>query len=62
MAQQTAATAGGLDLGSDDGLDGTIGFDGERSPDLPSRRDRNATNAGVTLVPRMRPQRCLPIA
>jgi hypothetical protein len=26
--QQTATTAVGLELGSDDGLDGTIGFDG----------------------------------
>jgi hypothetical protein len=30
MAQQTATTAVGLDLCSDDGLDGTIGFDGIR--------------------------------
>jgi hypothetical protein len=31
MAQQTDTTAVGLEPGSDDGLDGTIGFDGERS-------------------------------
>jgi hypothetical protein len=31
MAQQTATTAVGLELGSEDGLDGTIGFNGERS-------------------------------
>ena len=30
-AQQTATTAVGLELGSDDGLDGTIGFDGNQS-------------------------------
>jgi len=34
MAQQTATTAVGLELGSDDGLDGTIGFDGMRSRDV----------------------------
>jgi hypothetical protein len=33
MAQQTATTAVGLDLGGHDGLDGTIGFDGEHSCD-----------------------------
>ena len=38
MAQQTATTAVGLELGSDDGLDGTIGFDGRRSRDA-SRAD-----------------------
>ena len=32
-AQQTATTAVGLELGSEDGLNGTIGFDGERSCD-----------------------------
>ena len=42
-AQQTAATAVGLGLGSDDGLDGTIGFDGEQSCAFSGRRDRNAT-------------------
>jgi hypothetical protein len=29
MAQQTAATVVGLELGSEDGLDGTIDFDGD---------------------------------
>jgi hypothetical protein len=29
-AQQTATTAGGLELGGHDGIDGTIGFDGKR--------------------------------
>ena len=31
MAQQTGTTAVGLELGSNDGLDGTIGFDGKQS-------------------------------
>jgi hypothetical protein len=43
MAQQTGTTAVGLELGSEDGLDATIGFDGERSRDPRSGRDRNAT-------------------
>ena len=44
-AQQTATTAVGLEQGSDDGLDGTIGFDGQRSCAGAGRRDRNATHA-----------------
>ena len=43
-AQQTATTAVGLELGSDDGLDGTIGFDGEHSCASVSWRDRYATS------------------
>jgi hypothetical protein len=41
--QQTATTAVGVELGSDDGLDRTIGFDGSRgSRDRRSQgRDRN---------------------
>jgi hypothetical protein len=35
----------GLQLGSEDGLDGTIGFDGKRSRGPPNRHDRNATVA-----------------
>jgi hypothetical protein len=40
MAQQTATTAVGLELGSEDGLDGTIGFDGDRSRRTGHRDDR----------------------
>ncbi len=47
MAQQTATTAVGLELGSEDRLDEAIGFDGERSRDPPSWRDRNATPGPV---------------
>jgi hypothetical protein len=46
MAQQTATTAVGLELGSDDRLDGTIGFDGEQSRDVDDRDDRFASAAG----------------
>ena len=46
-AQQTATTAVGLDLGSDDGLDGTIGFDGEQSCAATGRRDRFATEGSA---------------
>jgi len=42
-AQRTATTAVGLELGSDDGLDGTIGFDGEQS---------SAPLIGVIAMPR----------
>jgi len=45
MAQQTAPTAVGLEVGSDDGLDGTIGLDGEQSCAAAGRRDRFATPA-----------------
>jgi len=38
-AQQTTTTAAGLELGSDDGLDGTIAFDGQRSRDELDPRD-----------------------
>ena len=47
MAQQTATTTVALELGSDDGLDGTIGFDGEQSCAAAGRRDRFATTAAV---------------
>jgi hypothetical protein len=53
-AQQTATTAVGLELGSDDGLDGTIGFDGQRSCDPPNRHDRNAYRSSW-LLPRPPP-------
>jgi hypothetical protein len=43
-AQQTATTAVGLELGSDDGLDGTIGFDGTQSRRPGQAGDRNARN------------------
>ena len=39
-AQQTATTAVGLELGSDDGLVGTIGFDGRQSRDAGRADDR----------------------
>ena len=39
-AQQTGTTAVGLELGSHDGLDGTIGFDGEHSCGSGNWRDR----------------------
>ena len=42
-AQQTVTSAVGPELGSDDGLDGTIGFDGKRSCASADRRDRFAT-------------------
>ena len=45
MAQQTGTTAVGLELGSRDGLDGTIGFDGEHSCGSGSWRDPFATVA-----------------
>ena len=35
MTQRTATTAAGLELGSDDAVDGTIGFDGKHSCDPP---------------------------
>ena len=47
-AQQTAAIAAGLELGSHDGLDGTIGFAGEHSCASVSWRDRYATPAAVS--------------
>ena len=45
MAQQTATTAVGLELGSEDGLDGTIGFDGTRSRCATQRDDRFPSRA-----------------
>ena len=39
-AQQTATTAVGLELGRDDGLDGTIASDGTRSRCVKQRDDR----------------------
>ena len=45
-AQQTATTAAGLELGSDDGLDGTIGFDGTRSRGAAHRDDSFSSRAG----------------
>jgi hypothetical protein len=47
MAHPTATTAVGLELGSDDGVDGTIGFDGEHSRVRAGQRDRFATSAAV---------------
>ena len=44
-AQQTATTAVGVELGSHDGLDGTIAFDGEQSC---------VADGGVIGLPRMR--------
>ena len=58
-AQQTATTAVGLELGSHDGLDGTIGFDGQQSCCTGGPRDRNATHSVVlpraadACIPRM---------
>ena len=46
-AQQTATTAAGLELGSDDGLDGTIGFDGNQSRDVDPIDDRFHLPSGV---------------
>jgi hypothetical protein len=46
-AQQTATTAVGLQLGSDDGFDGTIGFDGEHSCASTTWRDPFATASVV---------------
>ena len=46
-AQQTATTAVGLELGSEDGLDGTIGFDGTRSRGVGHRDDSFSSRAGV---------------
>ncbi len=56
-AQQTATTAVGLELGSEEGLDDTIGFDGERSRDPPSWRDRYATARTVAAGCCLRAQR-----
>ena len=47
-AEQTATTAVGLEPGSSDGLDGTIGFDGEQSCAAAGRRDRFATHWSVS--------------
>jgi len=44
-AQQTATIAVGPELGSDDGRERTIGFDGEQSCAAAGRRDRFATHA-----------------
>ena len=46
-AQQTATTAVGLELGGDDGLDGTIGFDGARSRGVGHRDDSFSSRARV---------------
>jgi hypothetical protein len=46
-AQQTPTTAAELELGSDDGLDGTIGFDGNQLRDEASSRDRFSMKAFV---------------
>jgi len=46
LAQQTAATAVGLELGSHDGLDGTIGFDGTRSRGVGHSDDSFSSRAG----------------
>ena len=47
MAQQTATTTVALELGSDDGLDGTIGFDGNQSRDVDPIDDRFYLPSGV---------------
>ena len=36
MAPQTATTAVGLQLGGEDGVDGTIGFDGQERAAVPT--------------------------
>jgi hypothetical protein len=66
MAQQTATIAVRLELGSHDGLDGTIGFDGMRSRGVGHRNDclffsrrraaryRNGDDAVVPSVPGVR--------
>jgi len=46
-AQQAATTASGLELGSHDGLDGTIGFDGNQSRDVDPIDDRFYMPSGV---------------
>ena len=53
-AQQTATTAVGLELGSEDGLDGTIAFDGKQSRDEASKRDRFSMKAFVRALNRAR--------
>ena len=45
MARQTATTAFALELGSEEGLDGTIGFDGTRSRCAKQRDDRFPSRA-----------------
>jgi hypothetical protein len=45
-AQQTATTAGGLELGGHDGIDGTIGFDGTQSRGVGHRDDSFSSRAG----------------
>ena len=47
-AQQTATTAGGLELGGHDGIDGTIGFDGKHSCGAGGGRDRFATEGSAS--------------
>ena len=47
MAQQTATTAVGLELGGDDGLDGTIGLEGTRSRCVGHRDDSFSSRAGA---------------
>jgi hypothetical protein len=49
-AQKRVTTTVGLEPGSEEGLDGTIGFDGEHSCDATSARDRFAHGCRSVLV------------
>ena len=53
--QQTATTAVGLELGSDDGLDGTIGFDGTRSRGVGHRDDSFSSATARSALSQWRP-------